>query len=64
MGVFARYDLKRYCIPEKACNFIFSTKTPSKNKTFAKKSANQMASQFFFTVTSCLNYQNSGKFLV
>ena len=26
--------LKQYCTPEKACNFIFSTKIPSKNTTF------------------------------
>ena len=47
MGVFARYDLKRYCIPEKACNFIFSTKTPSKNKTFAKKQQIKRQASFF-----------------
>ena len=63
MGAFGRYDLKWYCIPEKACNFIFSTKTPSKNKTFAKNSKSN-GKPVFFTVTSCLNYQNSGKFLV
>ena len=28
--------LKCYCTPEKACNFIFSTETPSKNMTFKK----------------------------
>ena len=28
--------LKQYCTPEKACNFIFSTKTPSKNMTCKK----------------------------
>ena len=30
-------SLKRYCAAEKACNFIISTKTPSKNKTSKKK---------------------------
>ena len=29
--------LKWYCTPEKVCNFIFSTETPSKNMTFKKK---------------------------
>ena len=28
--------LNWYCTPEKACNFIFSTETPSKNMTFKK----------------------------
>ena len=28
--------LKWYCTPEKVCNFIFSTETPSKNMTFKK----------------------------
>ena len=26
--------LKRYCTPEKACNFIFSAETPSKKNGF------------------------------
>ena len=47
MGAFGRYDLKWYCIPEKACNFIFSTKTPSKNKTFAKKQQIKRQASFF-----------------
>ena len=47
MGAFARYDLKWYCIPEKACNFIFSTKTPSKNKTFAKNLQIERQASFF-----------------
>ena len=33
--------LKRYCTPEKACNFIFLTKTLSKNMNFFKKTANK-----------------------
>ena len=28
--------LKQHCTPEKACDFIFSTETPSKNMTFLK----------------------------
>ena len=28
--------LKWYCTPEKTCNFIFSTETPSKNMTLKK----------------------------
>ena len=28
--------LKWYCTPEKACNFIFSTETPSKNMALKK----------------------------
>ena len=31
--------LKRDCIPEKGCNFSFSTKTSSKNMTFKKNLA-------------------------
>ena len=35
-SVFYHKLLKRHCTPEKARIFIFSTKTPSKNMTFAK----------------------------
>ena len=31
--------LKRYSTLEKACNFIFSTETPSKNVTFKKNAS-------------------------
>ena len=32
----AKLSLKQYCTPEIACNFIFSTKIPSKNLTLKK----------------------------
>ena len=62
--------LKPYCTPEKACNFIFSAETPSKNVSF-KENASQnhvqiksYTSFYFFNVASFLaNYQNRGKFL-
>ena len=45
--------LKWYCTPEKACNFIFSTETPSKNMTLkkprkSKSRLNQKLCQFLF----------------
>ena len=45
--------LKRYCIPEKACNFIFWTNARSKNMTFkknlkSKSHPDQKLGQFLF----------------
>ena len=37
--------LKWYCTPEKACNFIFSTETPSENMTFKKTPLVKITSQ-------------------
>ena len=54
--------LKQYCTPEKACNFIFSTETPSKNITFKKTT--QISFCFFTVTSSWTNYKNWCKFLV
>ena len=41
----AKLSLKQYCTPEIACNFIFSTKTPSKNLTLKKRPPVNMTSR-------------------